>query len=539
MRSFDPRLVTRIGPARPLLVLLAGLHAAGAVLVLIQALLLARLLSPALSPGPLDGDGLGALGAIVPEATRAPRLGLSILAATIAVRACLAWASERIAHRTGARVVSTLRSEVVAHVGSLGPRWLASGKAPAVTVLVTQGLEGLLPYFTRYLPSLLTAAMVTPLAVIVITGLDLTSALIVLATLPLVPLFMWLVGRLTQTHSERHLASMVKLGSQTLDLIAGLPTLRALGRSRGPASRIRELGEAHRRATMGSLRVAFLSGMVLELLTTLSVALVAVSMGFRLAGGSVTIETALAVLVLAPEAYLPLRNIGLHFHASSNGLAAAESAFSVLDLPTPTRRGSGPAPALAGSTLRMDDLSIATPDGLLLAPSRLDLAARPGEVVALVGPNGEGKSTALLALAGLVYPTLGQISAISPDGGVLLLADAAGGGVEPSLWTSQCAWVPQRPDPGPEGLTLSLGQRERRAVTAACDSGRSIMLLDEPTAHLDRATRLDTVAEIRKVADRGAIVVVATHDEAVVAMADTVIEVAAADASVARNEGRS
>ncbi|MCJ7826791.1 MAG: ABC transporter transmembrane domain-containing protein, partial [Demequinaceae bacterium] len=383
MKPFDPRLVTRIGSTRPLLVLLAVLHAAGAILVLLQALLLARLLAPALSPTPLEADGLGSLGAIIPLSAREARVGLTFLAAVIVGRALLVWASERIAHRAGARAVSTLRSRVVSHVGSLGPRWLASGSAPGVTVLVTQGLEGLLPYFTRYLPSLLTASMVTPLAVIVVTGLDLTSSLIVLATLPLVPLFMWLVGRLTQTHSERHLASMVRLGSQTIDLIAGLPTLRALGRSHGPAQRIHDLGDSHRRATMGSLRIAFLSGMVLELLTTLSVALVAVSMGFRLAGGSITIETALAVLVLAPEAYLPLRNIGLHFHASTNGLAAAESAFSLLDLPTPERRGSVPSPDLAGFTLRLEDLSIATPDGSLLAPAGLSLEARPGTVTAL------------------------------------------------------------------------------------------------------------------------------------------------------------
>ncbi len=531
MTPFDPRLVTRIGPARSLLALLAGLQTLGAVLVLVQALLLARLLAPVLSPGPVEGDGLGGLGAIVPEAAREPRLGLILLVGVVVGKAALAWAAERIANRAGSRVISTLRVQVVTHAGSLGPRWLASGEAPAVTVLATRGLDGLLPYFTRYLPSLLTAATVTPIAVVVILRLDLTSALLVLGTLPLVPIFMTLIGRLTESNSARHLATMVRLGSQTLDLIAGLPTLKALGRSRGPADRIRELGDAHRRAAMGSLRVAFLSGMVLELLTTLSVALIAVSMGFRLAGGDVTIETALAVLVLAPEAYLPLRNIGLHFHASSAGLAAVEAAFTFLSFPAPSARGAGSCPRLEAATLRLDAVSVATPEGAILAPSELDLVARPGEVTALVGPNGEGKSTALLVLAGLVFPTSGRAAARLADGTETLLADSSGGGVEPEGWSSQCAWIPQRPDLGAEGRTLSLGQRERRAVTRACSAGRPVVLLDEPTAHLDGVSKLEVIAQIRAAADAGAIVVVATHDDAVSSEADVVVEVVASPAS--------
>jgi ATP-binding cassette subfamily C protein CydD len=534
VRPFDPRLLTRIGPARSLLALLAGLHTLAAILVLGQALLLARLLAPVLSPGPLTSDGLGGLGAIVPESTREPRWGLTLLAGVVVGRAILAWASERIASRAGSAVVSNLRVQVVAHAGSLGPRWLASGEAPAVAVLVTRGLDGLLPYFTKYLPSLLTAATVTPIAVLIVLRLDVTSALIVLGTLPLVPIFMILIGRLTQSHSSRHLASMVRLGSQTLDLIAGLATLKGLGRSRGPAVRIRELGESHRRAAMGSLRVAFLSGMVLELLTTLSVALVAVSMGFRLAGGSIGIETALAVLVLAPEAYLPLRNIGLHFHASSAGLAAAESAFSFLSRPVSVTGGTASCPRLDGATLRLFGVSVSTPEGALLAPANLHLVARPGEVTALVGPNGEGKSTALLVLAGLIVPTSGHVHAIVDDGTEVLLSDSTGGGVESEGWSAQCAWVPQRPDLGPEGRTLSLGQRERRAVARACAAARPIVLLDEPTAHLDGEARLDVLKEIRAVADTGAVVVVATHDDTLISRADAVVEVLAIEAVEAR-----
>jgi len=524
VKTFDPR-VMRIEPARGLLTWLAVLRAAEAALVLLQALLIARLLAPALSPTPLLGDGLGALGAIVPTRAREASVGLPLLVLAISLRAALVWGSERLAHRAGARVVSSLRSEIAGHVGRLGPRWLASGRAPETTVLATRGLDALLPYFTRYLPSLLTAAMVTPLAVIVVAGLDLGSAAIVLVTLPLVPIFMALIGRLTETHARRHLESMMRLGSATLDLVAGLPTLKALGRSRGPVGRVRELGDAHRRATLGSLRIAFLSGMVLELVTNLSVALVAVSMGFRLAAGGVTIETALAVLVLAPEAYLPLRNIGLHFHASTAGLAAVDEAFRFLDLPSPSARGTRPAPDLVGCSILLTGLSVATPDGSSLAPCSLDLEAPPGKVTALVGPNGVGKSTALLALAGLEYPTEGRIGARTADGEETLLADERGNGVVPDGWSLQCAWVPQRPDCGPEGHSLSLGQRQTIAVGTAVGSHRAVVLLDEPTAHLDPDSRREIVRSIRGIADEGAVVVVATQDAAVVAAADRVVEV--------------
>ena len=530
MRPVDPRLLTRIASSRPLLTVLAGIQAAGAVLVLLQALLIARLLAPALSPGPLTSDGLGALGHLVPVSARALGVGLPLLGAVVAVRALLAWAAEIVADRAGSRAVSTLRSAVVAHVGSLGPRWAASGRSAEVAVVATRGLDGLLPYFSRYLPSLLTAAFVTPVAVVAVLGLDTTSALLILGTLPLVPLFMWLIGRVTETNARRHLDAMLRLGAQTLDLVAGLPTLKALGRSRGPAARIRELGQAHRLAALGTLRVAFLSGMVLELLTTLSVALVAVSMGFRLAGGGITIETALAVLVIAPEAYLPLRSIGTHFHASSDGLAAAGAAFALLDVPSPEARGGGPAPTLRGASIALEGVSVATPEGAVFAPSRLGAVAQPGAILALVGPNGEGKSTTLLVLAGLVPPDEGRV-VMRADGRKTLLADSSGAGVDPEGWTSQCAWVPQRPDLGPESLTLSLGQRERLAVARACASGRPLVLLDEPTAHLDEASRLEVVAEMRRVASTGAAVVVATHDPAVAAAADRVVEVVASAAT--------
>ena len=520
MRPLDPRLIARIGPARRYVIVTAVLGVCTALLILVQALVISRALSPVLAPTPLTSDGLGWLGRLVPDSARSLPVATAWLAAIVTFRVAVVWLQERQAHRAGTRVVSELREAVVEHAATLGLRWAASGRAADVTTLVTRGLDNLMPYFVRYLPQLFLAVTVTPIMVIVVLGLDATSAVIVLVTLPLVPVFMILIGRLTQQRSASQLVAMQRLGSQTLDLIAGIPTLRGLGRARGPAKRVRELGDAHRSATMSSLRVAFLSGMVLELLTTLSVALVAVSMGFRLAEGNIGIETALAVLVLAPEVYLPLRNVGTHFHASADGIAAADAAFEFLGEHSDERPRVGTAPALLGTPVSLDAFGVVAADGRL-APSALSFTAEPGTVTVLVGPNGEGKSTALAALAGLVAPDAGAVSA----GGVPLgTPEAAVGDVS---WSQQCAWVPQRPDLGPAGRTLSLGERQRIALDRAFTSERPVLLLDEPTAHLDREARAEVIAAIAAAAASGRTVVVTTHERELKAAASLVVEVRA------------
>lgn len=523
MQPIDPRLIARIGPARRYMIVTAALGFLTAFTILLQALLVSRMLSPILAPAPLTQDGLGPLGALVPTGARQLAQGLPWLALVVLVRVCAVWVQERLAHRAGTRVVSQLREAVVEHAATMGPRWIASGKGAEVVTTVTRGLDGLLPYFVRYVPQLMLAATVTPLMLIVVWGLDWLSALIVTLTLPLVPLFMILVGLVTRERSQRHLEAMERLGARTLDLIAGVPTLRALGRERGPSTRVRELGIASKKATMGSLRIAFLSGFVLELLTTLSVAIVAVTLGFRLVDGNVSIETALAVLILAPEVYLPLRNVGMHFHASADGMAAADSAFAILDTPAPVVGTPGGLTAdFAGVTLRLDHVSVATPDGARHAPAALTCVAEPGNVTVLRGPNGEGKSTALLTLAGLLAPDDGSVNASVGAATVDLSAADA------DAWTRQCAWVPQRPELGPEGRELSLGQRQLTAHERALASGRPVLLLDEPTAHLDGQARSVLIARIVALAKGGATVVVASHDPMLIDAADAVVDVRAA-----------
>lgn len=462
--------------------------------------------------------------------------------------------------------MAELRRQVLAHVAALGPRWRAA-HGGEVGTLLTRGLDALEPYFVRYLPQLLLAVTVTPGALAVVLGLDWVAAVTIAVTLPLVPLFMSLIGRMTAGYASRRLATMTRLGHQVLDLVAGIPTLQALGRQRGPAARVRELGDAHRRATMGTLRVAFLSGMVLELLTTLSVALVAVGVGLRLVHGGLDLRTGLAVLVLAPEVYLPLRQVGAHFHASADGVAAAERAFAILEQPVPAS-GTRPAPDLSRTTVRLRGVSVVAPDRARVAPSGLDLELRPGRVVALAGPNGAGKSTALLTVLGLHSPDEGAVVLEPADGDPVPLAE-----VDPAGWWRQISWVPQRPvqepatvleavDPagtatpdrlaeaarligfddvvrrlpdgwatrvGQGGTGLSLGERQRLALARALVAETPLVVLDEPTAHLDAGAEARVLATVRRLREEGRTVLVVAHRAALLDAADEVVHVASAE----------
>ena len=545
MKPLDPRLLQRARAARRYVVRTAALGVATAALVVAQALLLAAALAPVIA-GSATWDDV------------APTVGW--IALVVAARVLATAAQERFAHRSATRAVAELREQVLTRAVELGPRWLAAD--PGVATLATRGLDALDPYFVRYLPQLLLAVTVTPGALAVVAGLDWVAALTIAGTLPLVPLFMWLIGRMTAGYSDRRLAVLERLGHQVLDLVAGLPTLQALGRHRGPATRVQELGDAHRRATMGTLRVAFLSGMVLELLTTLSVALVAVGIGFRLVDGGLDLRTGLAVLILAPEVYLPLRQVGAHFHASADGVAAAERAFAVLAQPAP-EAGSRPAPDLRSTTVRLRGVGVAAPDRARLAPAGLDLDVPPGAVVALAGPNGAGKSTAVAVLLGLLRPDRGDVVLVPQDGGEIPLRE-----VDARSWWDQIAWVPQRPvlEPGsvrdavghgrvPQadldraaaltgfdtvvaelpggwdarigqgGAGLSIGQRQRLALTRALVAPSALVILDEPTAHLDGAAENQVLAAVSALRAAGRTVLLVAHRPALLAAADVVATV--------------
>lgn len=543
MRPLDPRLLRYARSARGYVALTVGLGLVTGALVVAQALLLAHALGGAVEHGATLASLSGTVVALV---------------GVVVGRGLVTAVQERFAHRAATRAVAELRSGVVARAADLGPRWLASGQGPAVVTLATRGLDGLEPYFVRYLPQLVLAATLTPGTLLVVLGLDWVSAAILVGTLPLIPLFMVLIGQLTQGRSARGLEAMQRLGAQVLDLLAGLPTLRAFGRQRGPAARVRALGDAHRRSTMATLQIAFLSGMVLELLTTLSVALVAVAIGLRLVSGRLDLVTGLAVLMLAPEVFWPLRQVGAQFHAAADGVAAAEAAFGVLDTPVPAR-GSRACPDLSRSTLQLSGVGVRSTGGL--TPAHLDLELVPGTVAALVGPSGVGKTSTVEVLLGLLAPDHGTARVQTPEGGWLDLSHVD----RRSFW-DQVSWLPQRPvlEPGtvrqlvggrdddararaaaltgldavvaalPQGWDqplgtggagLSVGQRQRVALTAALLADAPLVVLDEPTAHLDAAGEQVVLATVAALRAAGRTVLLVAHRPSLVAGADHVVTV--------------
>jgi ATP-binding cassette subfamily C protein CydD len=481
---------------------------------------------------------------------------LSILLAVWAVRTVTRWLQARLGQRGASAMIADLSSQVLAAVTARQPRQLADQR-DAAAVVVTRGLDALRPYFTAYLPAVLLAAILTPATALVLGAYDLKSAVIVVITLPLIPVFMVLIGLATAERSAAALAAMTTLQARLLDLIAGIPTLRALGRATGPERRITELAGAHRRSAMATLRIAFLSALVSELLATLSVAVVAVSIGLRLAFGEISLTTGLTVLLLAPDVYWPLRRIGVEFHAAQDGRSAADKAFALIDdsgvAITGTRRVSG-----RGAAIVLDKLGVAGRDGV--RPYGLTAVIEPGRVTVLTGANGTGKTTALQVIAGVTSATSGSVTVTGVE-----IAD-----LEPAAWWQQVSWLPQRPVliPGtvadnlmlfgplvdadkacrasgfdrvvaelPDGLNtvigrdgvgLSLGQRQRLGLARALGSAAPVLLLDEPTAHLDAETEARVLRAIVERARAGATVAVVGHRDQVLAIADHVIEVAAA-----------
>jgi ATP-binding cassette, subfamily C, bacterial CydD len=481
---------------------------------------------------------------------------LSILLAVWAVRTMARWLQARLSQRGASAAIADLSGQVLAAVTARQPRQLAAQRDAAAT-LVTRGLDTLRPYFTAYLPALLLAAILTPVTALVLGLYDLKSAVIVVITLPLIPVFMVLIGLATAQRSAAALSAMTTLQARLLDLIAGIPTLRALGRATGPEHRIAELSAAHRRSTMATLRIAFLSALVLELLATLGVAVIAVSIGLRLVFGEISLTTGLTVLLLAPDVYWPLRRIGVEFHAAQDGRAAADKAFALIEDSTTTAAGTRRVSA-RGAAIVLNNLGVAGRDGL--RPHDLSAVIEPGRLTVLTGANGTGKTTTLQVILGITAATSGRVAVAGVE-----IAD-----LEFAAWWQQVSWLPQRPVliPGtvaenlalfgpladddnacgasgfdrvmaelPDGLRtvigrdgvgLSLGQRQRLGLARALGSAAPVLLLDEPTAHLDAVTEAQVLRAVVERARAGATVVVVGHRDPIVEIADQVIELTAA-----------
>ncbi len=542
MPALDQRLLRRARPARLLIGadILIGLTAA--VLVLLQATLLAVVVSRAF--GGVELESLSTY--------------LVLLALVFAGRGLLAWMFEVAGRRAATAVLSELRRSLVARRLRRSPAALDGVASAEIAAASVAGLDALDAYFARYLPQVVLAFIV-PVAVLVwVAAIDIESAIVLLVTLPLVPIFMWLIGRHTERKTRERWAALRLLSTHFLDVVRGLPTLRAFNRGRAQATTIGDVSDAYRRATMRTLRTAFLSGSVLELAATLGIALVAVTAGVRLVDGSLGLQAGVTVLVLAPELYLPLRRLGAEFHASADGVAVADTIFTLLDRPAESPAGGSlPPPSPAEAALRLEQVSFAYPvrPGEVLSDVVLELA--PGATVALVGETGSGKSTICALLLRFMEPSSGRITVGGVD---LAQCDIV-------AWRQLLAWVPQRPALmhggvaenirladssasddrvieaarlagadkfiralphgyetviGDGGRPVSVGERRRIALARAFLRDAPLVILDEPTADLDPASAELIRESVQRLSTDRTLLLV-THDEGLPLSADLVV----------------
>ncbi|HVV91051.1 MAG TPA: thiol reductant ABC exporter subunit CydD, partial [Solirubrobacterales bacterium] len=543
-RATQRRLGKASRAARAQLATTVALGCLATALIVAQATLLAHVVVDAF----LGGASLSAL---------LPRLAW-LLAVSLG-RGAVDLGFEASGRIGAARVMAELRSRLVRHLLTERPGALAEERSGELAAAAVQGVDALEAYYARYLPQAVLAAL-TPLAILAWAApRDWEAAAILAITAPLVPVFMVLIGRLAEGATRRRWQRLSRLSARFLDLVGGLETLRANGRAEAQADSIAAAGESYRRETMATLRIGFLSALVLELLAMIGVALVAATVGIQLAEGSLGLTAGLTVLILAPEVYMPLRRLGSEFHAGADAMAAAEAIFAVLDRPAavnvPARPRTAPDPLDAPLVLKGVGFSY---PGRAPVLRGVDLRLAPGQTVALVGPSGGGKSTLLSLLLRLADPTTGLISC----GGVDLRE------VDPADWRRRLAWVPQRPTifagtvadnialgrpeagrgaiedaaldaglgpvladlpdhldtvVGEGGRRLSAGQTQRVGLARAFLLDPPLLLLDEPTAHLDADTEREVVAAIDRLA-AGRTALIVAHREAAVHGADRVVE---------------
>lgn len=534
LNGFVPRLRAALRQA-------VALGTVSGVLVVAQAALLAQVIASAVEHHATLRQELPWLIALLP---------LYLL------RFALVRASERVAFRAGAALRQQLRGELLAKVQRLGPLWLRGRERGDLLNSLVNGIEALEAYYARYLPTARVTALVPAAILLAVFPVDWMSGTILLLTAPLIPLFMWLIGRGAEDMNQQQWLRLARLSARFLDTLQGLTTLRLLGASRREAAVVEQVSEEYREATMRVLRVAFLSSVVLEFLSTVSIALVAVLIGFRLMWGHLHFLPGLFVLLLAPEYYAPLRGLGGVYHLRMDAIGAAQRMYPVFEWPEQAPAGGAlPAPEAAPS-IRFADLHFAYEDGRV-ALQGCSFEAAAGRVTAVVGASGAGKSTLLALLLGLAAPQRGHIEI---DGTPLDALDQA-------AWLRRVALVPQRahvfaasiadnlrmarPDAddaslreaaraacaqdfidalpqgfdtllGERGAGLSGGQVQRLALARALLRDGVVLLLDEPTASLDAAAQRQVLDSLRA-ALRGRTVLLVTHRLRTLQLADHVV----------------
>ncbi|SES28156.1 ABC transporter ATP-binding protein/permease [Corynebacterium cystitidis] len=511
----DPRLIQLVPPVRRLLWRTGVAQGLTTALVIARGVLIGVIAASAVTGREVNDRGL-----------------VAALAVVVIAHGVVAWWAKRSSNTAVGDTVDVLREQGLRALSRRDPREVQENAGTWRHVL-TQGLEDFRPYLTDFLPSLIALVIATPAALITVFVFDWVSGVFALVTLPLIPAFMILIGKLTDSHTKRRLRVTSGLGQQLADLLAGAPTLGAMHATEQPGRQIRETGQRHEKATMGVLRLAFLSSFALEFLATLSVALVAVSIGLRLVYGEMDLVAGLVVLIIVPEVFNPVRQVGTNYHAAVDGLEAAEQLLTLIDA-QPAVSGSYRRRANAGEGLRATDLTVQGRDGA--RPAHLSFEATPGSITVLAGPNGSGKSTVFLATLG-VLPDSSVSGCITVDDDIAYLPARPAtvpGTVEDNLVLLGSSTsddtreavaldVPLDHPVGPRGDGVSAGQLQRIGLSRTLAKPSRVVLLDEPTAHLSPDLVPVVLDAVRARADDGCAIVVASHDHRVLEIADEVV----------------